>query len=294
MGCQAKLTCSSRVHWCMQTHANQDQQRPATAKPCLNQLLQVGAFMFGSVPLKTYLPDGDVRTSFLNCIQSARPAISLCFLPTQPPTNRIQPQIDVSLFAGPAAAAALKDTWAARLRAALVAEKGAAGGGGAAAAGYVVGDVAVINAEVSRLGGWVIPVMIGPRSSLQPRRNRHSRRNGHNRHRRNHCHPARSSSSSASWTESWSTSRSTRCGFGVDSLHGELGACMAGAACAVDKLVSIVSSSPLTSLPPSTSPSIQLGGMLTLNMLEEVDAAIGGGHIFKRSIILVRAARCSH
>lgn len=32
----------------------------------------------------------------------------------------------------------------------------------------------------------------------------------------------------------------------------------------------------------------QLGGLFTLNFLEEVDLAIGGEHIFKRAIILVR------
>ena len=31
----------------------------------------------------------------------------------------------------------------------------------------------------------------------------------------------------------------------------------------------------------------QLGGLFTLNFLEEVDLAIGGDHIFKRAIILV-------
>jgi hypothetical protein len=34
----------------------------------------------------------------------------------------------------------------------------------------------------------------------------------------------------------------------------------------------------------------QLGGLFTLNFLEEVDLAIGGDHIFKRAIILVRVA----
>lgn len=38
----------------------------------------------------------------------------------------------------------------------------------------------------------------------------------------------------------------------------------------------------------------QLGGLFTLNFLEEVDLAIGGDHIFKRAIMLVRARRaCS-
>jgi hypothetical protein len=68
--------------------------------------------MFGSVPLKTYLPDGD---------------------------------IDLSIFCGPDAAAALKEGWAARLQSVLLAERGRAG------APYEVGDVTLINAEVR---GW--------------------------------------------------------------------------------------------------------------------------------------------
>jgi hypothetical protein len=32
----------------------------------------------------------------------------------------------------------------------------------------------------------------------------------------------------------------------------------------------------------------QLGGLFTLSFLEEVDMAVGGDHIFKRAIILVR------
>jgi hypothetical protein len=35
----------------------------------------------------------------------------------------------------------------------------------------------------------------------------------------------------------------------------------------------------------------QLGGLFTLSFLEEVDMAIGGDHIFKRAIILVRRGR---
>lgn len=65
--------------------------------------------MFGSVPLKTYLPDGD---------------------------------IDLSIFCGPDAAAALKDTWAVKLQHVLLAEQANAD------APYIVGDVTVINAEV--------------------------------------------------------------------------------------------------------------------------------------------------
>lgn len=65
--------------------------------------------MFGSVPLKTYLPDGD---------------------------------IDLSIFCGPDVAAALKDTWTLKLQSVLLAEQNNAD------APYVVGDVTVINAEV--------------------------------------------------------------------------------------------------------------------------------------------------
>jgi hypothetical protein len=70
--------------------------------------------MFGSVPLKTYLPDGD---------------------------------IDLSIFCGPDAAAALKDTWAIKLQGVLQAEQADE------AAPYAVRDVTVINAEVRRLPG---------------------------------------------------------------------------------------------------------------------------------------------
>ena len=70
---------------------------------------QVDAFMFGSVPLKTYLPDGD---------------------------------IDLSIFCGPDVAAALKDAWALKLQNVLLAEQANAD------APFVVGDVTVINAEV--------------------------------------------------------------------------------------------------------------------------------------------------
>jgi hypothetical protein len=82
--------------------------RRAPARGC-----QVDAFMFGSVPLKTYLPDGD---------------------------------IDLSVFCGPAAAAALRDTWALRLQDVLLAEQGRPG------APFAVGDVTVINAEVREEG----------------------------------------------------------------------------------------------------------------------------------------------
>jgi hypothetical protein len=70
---------------------------------------KVDAFMFGSVPLRTYLPDGD---------------------------------IDVSVFCGPEAAAALRDVWAPRVQAALLAEARRG------TAPYEIGDVTVINAEV--------------------------------------------------------------------------------------------------------------------------------------------------
>lgn len=68
--------------------------------------------MFGSVPLRTFLPDGD---------------------------------IDLSVFCSVDAAAGLRDTWAARLQVAL--ERA----GAAPSAPFVVGDVTVINAEVKLL-----------------------------------------------------------------------------------------------------------------------------------------------
>jgi hypothetical protein len=83
--------------------------RDDAASPTAHCTPQVDAFMFGSVPLKTYLPDGD---------------------------------IDLSIFCGPDTAAALKDTWALKLQDVLLVEQAKPD------APYVVGDVTVINAEV--------------------------------------------------------------------------------------------------------------------------------------------------
>lgn len=71
---------------------------------------QVEAFTFGSVPLKTYLPDGD---------------------------------IDLSVFCSPEVAQALRDTWALKLQAVLESEQRKR------SAPYKIRDVQVINAEVS-------------------------------------------------------------------------------------------------------------------------------------------------
>lgn len=65
--------------------------------------------MFGSVPLRTYLPDGD---------------------------------IDLSVFCSQDAAQSLRDTWALKLQSVIEQEQR---GGNAP---YKIGDVTVINAEV--------------------------------------------------------------------------------------------------------------------------------------------------
>lgn len=72
-------------------------------------LPQVDAYMFGSVPLRTFLPDGD---------------------------------IDLSVFCSQETAASMRDTWAVKLQAMIEAEQQSG------AAPYKIGDVTVINAEV--------------------------------------------------------------------------------------------------------------------------------------------------
>lgn len=73
-------------------------------------MLQVNAYMFGSVPLRTYLPDGD---------------------------------IDLSVFCLQEAAQSMKDSWALRLQGEIEQEQRKNNG-----APYEIGDVTVINAEV--------------------------------------------------------------------------------------------------------------------------------------------------
>eukprot|EP00878_Enallax_costatus_P035898 GHUV01040147.1.p1 GENE.GHUV01040147.1~~GHUV01040147.1.p1 ORF type:complete len:146 (+),score=29.89 GHUV01040147.1:127-564(+) len=71
--------------------------------------LQVNAYMFGSVPLRTYLPDGD---------------------------------IDLSVFCSQEVAQSMRDTWALKLQTVIEQEQAAGN------APYRIGDVTVINAEV--------------------------------------------------------------------------------------------------------------------------------------------------
>eukprot|EP00878_Enallax_costatus_P034431 GHUV01038176.1.p1 GENE.GHUV01038176.1~~GHUV01038176.1.p1 ORF type:complete len:399 (+),score=95.94 GHUV01038176.1:176-1198(+) len=73
---------------------------------------QVNAYMFGSVPLRTYLPDGD---------------------------------IDLSVFCSQEVAQSMRDTWALKLQTVIEQEQAAGN------APYRIGDVTVINAEVKLL-----------------------------------------------------------------------------------------------------------------------------------------------
>lgn len=79
--------------------------------------------MFGSVPLRTYLPDGD---------------------------------IDLSIFCSPEAARALHNSWAIRLQAVLEQEQKSP------TALHRVGDVTVINAEASSRQGQGLQLTAGP------------------------------------------------------------------------------------------------------------------------------------
>jgi hypothetical protein len=76
----------------------------------LLDFLQVNAYMFGSVPLRTYLPDGD---------------------------------IDLSVFCAQDVAQPIRDTWAMRLQGVIEQEQSSGTGP------YKIGDITVINAEVS-------------------------------------------------------------------------------------------------------------------------------------------------
>jgi hypothetical protein len=67
--------------------------------------------MFGSVPLRTYLPDGD---------------------------------IDLSVFCSQETAQSIRDSWAVKLQSVIEHEQSSGN------APYKIGDVTVINAEVSR------------------------------------------------------------------------------------------------------------------------------------------------
>jgi hypothetical protein len=90
-----------------------------SSSPCRTPvLLQTTAFMFGSVPLKTYLPDGD---------------------------------IDVSVFCTPDTAQALKDMWTTRLQKVIEGEQQNGN------APYEISDITVINAEVGSSGGDDMP-----------------------------------------------------------------------------------------------------------------------------------------
>lgn len=79
--------------------------------PCLTApAQQVNAYMFGSVPLRTYLPDGD---------------------------------IDLSVFCSQDVAQSMRDTWALKLQSVIEQEQR-----NNSNAPYKIGDVTVINAEV--------------------------------------------------------------------------------------------------------------------------------------------------
>jgi hypothetical protein len=75
--------------------------------------VQVNAYMFGSVPLRTYLPDGD---------------------------------IDLSVFCSQDVAQSMRDTWALKLQSVIEQEQRSN-----SSAPYKIGDVTVINAEVREI-----------------------------------------------------------------------------------------------------------------------------------------------
>lgn len=75
----------------------------------LLDVVQVNAYMFGSVPLRTYLPDGD---------------------------------IDLSVFCAQDVAQSMRDTWAVKLQGVIEQEQSNGSGP------YKIGDITVINAEV--------------------------------------------------------------------------------------------------------------------------------------------------
>jgi hypothetical protein len=78
--------------------------------PATTACAQVNAYMFGSVPLRTYLPDGD---------------------------------IDLSVFCSQDVAQSMRDTWALKLQSVIEQEQR-----NNSNAPYKIGDVTVINAEV--------------------------------------------------------------------------------------------------------------------------------------------------
>ena len=167
--------------------------------------------MFGSVPLKTYLPDGD---------------------------------IDLSIFCPADVAKALHTTWTARLQAVLEQEQRNAG------APHRVGEVTVINAEVKPFWGVA----------------------------------RRGAARAAAAALGEATSASARGEACCSCAHA---LCVAQLnptpqttqvkllKCVVDDVVVDVSFN-------------QLGGLVTLNFLESVDAALGRDNLFKRALLLVR------
>lgn len=114
-----------------------EQQDPSSVPRLglLQPALQVEAFMFGSVPLRTYLPDGD---------------------------------IDISVFSSPnsrdaSSVLSLKDTWANQLLKALEAEQARSD------APFKIRDLQIIQAEVGGPLGLLLsgPLLLGPNLSLR-------------------------------------------------------------------------------------------------------------------------------
>lgn len=90
--------------------------------------LQVDAYMFGSVPLRTYLPDGD---------------------------------IDLSVVCSQEVAQSMRDTWALKLQSVIEQEQSSG------SAPFRIGDVTVINAEVRGIKTVVGVVRVAACSSCK-------------------------------------------------------------------------------------------------------------------------------
>lgn len=107
------ITCHARSAQQPSTVLSNSLLAPCFAA-CLGCCLQVNAYMFGSVPLRTYLPDGD---------------------------------IDLSVFCSQEVAQSVRDTWALKLQSVIEQEQRSNSN-----APYKIGDVTVINAEVGQMG----------------------------------------------------------------------------------------------------------------------------------------------
>lgn len=187
-----------------------------------NRLLlpQVNAYMFGSVPLRTYLPDGD---------------------------------IDLSVFCSQSVAQSMRDTWALKLQSVIEQEQRSNSN-----APYKIGDVTVINAEVGR--GSAQQSMCW--ASLYLRVSVHQPS----------CTSIQCNSRDSLSVFTYMSACRAPCSPCTQHTHSVQVKLLK---CLVDNIVVDISFN-------------QMGGLITLNFLEEINNLIGNSNIFKRSIILVR------